>query len=288
MKQNSELVNKFINFLQFPLTRILLGFVVMGIVVSIMQTWLDALPDYYRTSIAYFLLACIAVFICGLAYYGFVRLTERRTVTELSVQKAIPELTIGVMIGTIIFFISIGILWSFGFYRVVGVNPPGVIVPGLVLALFHGVYEELLIRGILFRVMEESLGTWLAVVISALIFGALHLMNPNATLWGGIAIAIEAGIPLAAAFVFSRRLWIPIGIHIAWNFTQGFFGVAVSGNNIQGLFNAILGGPDLLSGGAFGIEASILVVIISLGVGVYFLRRAWERGNFLKPFWKMH
>jgi len=143
-----------------------------------------------------------------------------------------------------------------------------------------------LVRGILFRIMEEALGTWLALILSALLFGLMHIANPNATLWGALAIAIEAGIMLAAAFVFTRRLWLAIGIHFAWNFVQGgIFGVAVSGNGVQGLLQSTLSGPPLLSGGAFGAEASIFAVIVCLAAGVYLTRAAWKKGNLIQPFW---
>jgi len=286
MKRNSEPINKFMKFLRFPLTRILLGFLGLVIVATMARVGTETWPGH-KTTIADFFSVCIAVIVVIVAYYGFVRLIERRALTELSFPNAISELAIGVIIGSTIFSITIGILWAFGFYRVSGVDRWTVIIHGFILAVFSGVFEELLIRGILFRIMEESLGTWLAMAISALIFGALHLINPNATLWGAAAIAIEAGIPLAAAFVSSRRLWIPIGIHFAWNFTQGsIFSVAVSGGEVQGLLKATLSGPVWLSGGAFGAEASVLVVVISLGVGIYFLWRALEKEKFIKPFWK--
>jgi len=285
MKQNPEPVDKFIKFIQFPLTKILTGFSALLILLIITQAGEGAWPGN-KTDIGYFLLAGIAVMAGGLAYYGFVHVIERRAVTELSFQKAISELAIGIMIGATIFFITIGILWAFGYYRVLSINSLAVIVPILVFALNSGVFEELLFRGILFRIMEESLGTWLAMGGSALIFGILHLTDPNATLWNAIAVAITAGFTLAATFVFSRRLWIPIGTHFAWNFTQRFFGLAVSGNNSHGLLVARLSGPILLSGGVFGVEDSILIVIMSLGITVFFLRRASEKGNFIKPFWK--
>jgi membrane protease YdiL (CAAX protease family) len=134
--------------------------------------------------------------------------------------------------------------------------------------------------------MEESLGTWLALLISALIFGLMHIANPNATLWSALAIAIEAGIMLAAAYTLTRRLWLPIGIHFAWNFVQGgIFGVAVSGNGVRGLLQSTLSGPALLSGGEFGAEASIFAVIVCLAAGVYLIQAAWKKGNILKPFW---
>jgi len=285
MSQNPKTRSKFMKFLQFPLIRIFLGFLVLGIAVAIAQMGMDAMP-IPRTNLLNIFSVSIAVMFVSLVYYGFVRLVERRAVTELSLRNAPGDLVIGMTISVIIFTITIGVLWAFGFYQVSGVNEWMTIIPGLVLAIFHGVYEELLIRGILFRIMEESLGTWLAMLISAMFFGALHLANPHATLWGAVAIAIEAGITLAAAFVLTRRLWIPIGIHFAWNFTQGFFGVAVSGYDVQGLVKATINGPDLLSGGAFGVEASVIVVITSLVVGIYFLWRAWKKGNFIKPFWR--
>jgi len=286
MKQNSGTTIKFTKFIQFPLTRIFTGFLVLLILLMIAQTTERAWPGN-KTDIGYFVLACVAVTVGCLAYYGFVRVTERRAVTELSFQKAISELMIGIVIGVTIFLITIGVLWAFGYYQVLNMNSPTVIVPILVFALNSSVFEELLFRGILFRIMEETLGTWLAMGISALIFGLLHLTDPNATLWSAIAVALTAGFTLAATFVFSRRLWIPIGLHFAWNFTQRFFGLAVSGNNNQGLFNVRLSGPILLSGGAFGVEDSLLIVMMSLGVTVYFLWRAWERGNFVKPFWRV-
>jgi len=287
MKHNTRPAIKFTKLVQFPLTRILSGSFVLLILLMIAQTTEGAWPGD-KTDIGYFGLACVAVTVGGLAYYGFVFVIERRAVTELSIQKAISELIIGVIIGATIFLITIGILWAFGYYQVLSMNSPTVIVTIMVFALNSGVFEELLFRGVLFRTMEESLGTWLAMGISALIFGLLHLTDPNATLWSAIAVAITAGFTLAATFIFSRRLWIPIGIHFAWNFTQRFFGLAVSGNNSQGLLNARLNGPILLSGGAFGVEDSILIVMISLEVTVYFLWRAWAKGNFIKPFWRVH
>jgi hypothetical protein len=160
-------------------------------------------------------------------------------------------------------------------------------VPVFAASVVSGVFEEILFRGVLFRIMEEGLGTWLALLISALIFGLLHLMNPNATLIAGVAIALEAGVLLAAAYASTRRLWLPIGLHFAWNFTQGgVFGVAVSGVNFKGLLQSTLTGPELFSGGEFGAEASIVAIVVGIAAGIYFLWRARAKGNFVKPFWQ--
>ena len=286
MKDNPQTKSKLFKFLQFPTVRIFLGFLILSIVLSITQIGTQALFGHEAVW-ANLLSVFITVIAVGLTYYGFVRLIERRSVTELSLSSSIKELACGTVIGVVLFSATIGVLWLLGYYQVSGMNEWSDIFPWLVLAIISGFSEELIFRGLLFRVVEESLGSWLALAISALIFGLLHLANPNATLWGGIAIAIEAGVMLAAAYMYTRRLWLPIGIHFAWNFTQGaLFGVAVSGNEAKGLLQSTLSGPSLLSGGDFGAEASIFAVVICLAAGIYFLQKSSQQGKFIQPFWK--
>ncbi|MFZ5881651.1 MAG: CPBP family intramembrane glutamic endopeptidase [Chloroflexota bacterium] len=271
--------------LQFPVTRIFLGLVALLLAILPVQSALHLIPGMEQG--AYNLLgACIMALVGAFAYFGFVRIVEKRAVSELSLPHAVPELGLGTLLGALLFSVTIGLIALFGFYHLTGVNPWSVILPVLGMSIVSGVIEELLIRGILFRIMEESLGTWLALLISALIFGLLHIANPNATWWSALAIAIEAGIMLAAAYTFTRRLWLPIGIHFAWNFVQGgVFGVAVSGNGVAGLLQSTLNGPALLSGGEFGAEASIFAVIVCLAAGVYLLWRSAKKGNLIKPYW---
>jgi hypothetical protein len=216
-----------------------------------------------------------------LAYVGIVRVIERRPVTELAIKRAVPELSMGLLLGASLFVITIGILALLGNYRVTGTNPWISVLPALVAAISAGVIEELWFRGIVFRNLEEWLNTWWALAISALIFGIVHMANPGATLWAGLAVAIEAGILLAAAYIVTRRLWLGIGMHIAWNFVQGgIFGVAVSGTEYSGLLSGTLSGPALVSGGEFGVEASIITVLLSLLVSAALLYRGHAAGNF--------
>lgn len=285
MNENMQPVGKFMKFLQFPLIRVLLGFFFITFIATIFQFGTEKTLGH--DAIWANLISVIITVIAALAaYYWFIRLIEKRTVTELSLPGMGKELIGGIFIGAMLFSLTIGALWIFGYYHITGVNEWITIFSWLVLAIVSGVFEELIFRGLIFRIAEESLGTWLAVAISALIFGLLHLLNPNATLWAALAIAIEAGIMLAASFVFTRRLWLPIGIHFAWNFTQGaIFGVAVSGNEARGLLQSTISGPALLSGGDFGAEGSIFAVIICLAAGIYFLWKSHKQGKFIKPFW---
>src|SRR5206468_8601734 len=134
-------------------------------------------------------------------------------------------------------------------------------------------------RGILFRIVEAGLGSWLGLLVSAAVFGLAHLANPGSNVIGAASIIIEAGILLAAAYMFTRRLWLPIGLHFAWNFTEaGIFGADVSGRHIGGLLRSTLTGPAWLTGGAFGPEASVVAVVLCLAVGVAFIVAAVRRG----------
>ena len=219
-------------------------------------------------------------------YWLFVHWIEKRPPTEISLQGAGAELGKGVLIGMGLFIIVIAILWLAGSYQVLGYQLPPLILSALGFAISTGFTEELIFRGILFRIIEEGLGTWIGLTISAAIFGLLHIFNPNATLISSLAIALEAGLMLAATFIYTRRLWLPVGLHLAWNFTQGsIFGVTVSGNPADGLLRSRLVGPELLSGGEFGAEASVVAVVLGLALSIYVIRAAQKKGQILKPFW---
>jgi uncharacterized protein len=217
MNENAQPVSKFMKFLQFPLVRIILGFAFLILIPGVLQLGTQAIIGV-DTVLADAITVILITISALLAYYWFVRIIEKRNVTELALPFAVKELLTGALLGTVLFSTTISILWLLGYYQILAVNTIQEMIPWLLIAIISGTLEELLVRGILFRIMEESLGTWIALIISALIFGALHLTNPNATLWAGLAIAVEAGILLAAAYVYSRRLWLPIGIHFAWNF----------------------------------------------------------------------
>ncbi|MFD5830297.1 CPBP family intramembrane glutamic endopeptidase [Lentzea sp. NPDC060358] len=137
--------------------------------------------------------------------------------------------------------------------------------------------EEVLFRGVLFRILEERAGTVIALVVSSLLFGLTHLVNVNATLWGALSIGLTGGAMLAAAYVLTRSLWFPIGLHFAWNLTHaGLFGIAVSGSDDvpNGLLHLALDGPAVLTGGSFGPEASLVALLVCSVATALMLRQA--------------
>lgn len=221
------------------------------------------------------------------AYWIFVHFIERRPFSDFGLKKALPEWLFGAAIGFGVMSLTVGAIALLGGYRVIGTHDIGVLVPVLGMAIISGTLEEILFRGLFFRFMEQWLGSWIALVLSAALFGFLHITNPNASWLAAVAIAIEAGLMLGAIYMLTRRLWAAIGIHMAWNFTQGgVYGVAVSGIETQGLLVPRMEGPEYLTGGAFGAEASIPAILICTAAGVILLYYARKRGNFILPRWK--
>ncbi|MFC2665410.1 MAG: CPBP family intramembrane glutamic endopeptidase [Prevotella histicola] len=141
------------------------------------------------------------------------------------------------------------------------------------------VSEEIFFRGILFRIINRRWNPWAALVISALIFGGLHIFNDNATFWSSIAIAIEAGSLLGAAYAYSKNLWLPIGIHWIWNYTQGnILGFPVSGgDNVTSVITPEISGPQWFTGGSFGAEASVIAAVIGLLISLWFIRKTIQQ-----------
>jgi hypothetical protein len=154
-------------------------------------------------------------------------------------------------------------------------------------AIEAGVVEELIIRGVILRLLWRGFGPAVAFAVSAALFGAGHLPNPESSLFAAVCIALEAGIMLGAFYALTGRLWVSIGVHVSWNFTQGYlFGAAVSGGDLGPAFatsTARAGYPEWLTGGAFGPEASLPALVVCTSVGLAALAAAWKLGRLQDP-----
>lgn len=231
----------------------------------------------------------MALAIAGIAVYlGYGHFIERRAVSELAVAGMGRELGAGLLIGAGLYTGCVLILAAMGIERIEGLNPWSFMIPAVAMALGSGVFEELLFRGVLFRSVETWFGTWAALVVSSLVFGLTHLLNAQGTMEGALFIAVEAGVLLAAAYMLTRRLWLSMGFHVAWNYTQsGIFSGIVSGNGAsQGLVKSTIKGPDLLTGGDFGVESSVIALVLCTSTGIVMLVMASKRGKILPPAWK--
>jgi len=221
-------------------------------------------------------------------YWILVRVLERRHAQELAFA---PSLAAGgVIFGALLFCTVYLVLWTIGVAHWGGMaSASGILVP-LAVALGAGFGEELTFRGGIFRVLEDGFGTAVALAVSAVAFGFVHALNPGASIVSTAAIALEAGVFLGLAYAATRSLWLPIGLHFAWGFTEGgIFGANVSGHPYHGIFQFSLSGRDILTGGAFGPEASVVAVGISLVASLVLAVIAIRNGRWkpLSSQWRL-
>lgn len=231
------------------------------------------------------LLAYVAAL--AIAYPLHAVIVERRRPPIELAPRRFAGLFAGLAMGLVLFSLIVGILAALGMFRVQGLNTGYAWVsPVILVGLNAGITEEILFRGILFRYVEEGLGTWLAIAISGLAFGIVHLMNPNSSWVAAIAIAIEAGVLFGLLYAVSRSLWLCIGFHAGWNLTQGpLWGIPVSGATSGGFIDSTLTGPELVTGGAFGAEAGVIAVLACLVVSAALVVVLRRRGGVVAPAW---
>lgn len=260
--------------------------VLLFIVFSLVYAGAQAIGNPLFKTGGHFLEVLEVAVICaaGLGLYGvIVWLAEGRWPEELNLRQAPAELAIGLAIGAAMLSLAVGGLYLLGVYEISG--PRASSAWGTIaMAVESGFMEELIMRAIILRLLMRAFGIWPALVVQAALFGALHLANPNATPTAAAAIAVEAGLMLAGFYLLTGRLWMAIGVHAAWNFTQGWvWGASVSGIPVVESWLVSKpkpGAPEFLSGGAFGPEASLPAMVVGTLTAAVALWLAWKKGNF--------
>ena len=193
---------------------------------------------------------------------------------SLSFGSKMRMMGIGWAVSGVNFLAIIVCLFLCGYYRIVTVEfDVASQLSWLSLFLLVGVVEEVIFRGILFRLIADKWNIAVGLTTSSLLFGLAHLGNPGATLWAALAIALASGWLFGMAYAYHQTIWVPIGMHWAWNYLEGgVFGCAVSGTPLdyRPLITPRISGTDLLSGGAFGPEASIICVAIGIGISIVY------------------
>lgn len=205
------------------------------------------------------------------------RWLDRRSFESLGLKvgrQALFDLLAGIGIVLVQLGFIYGIMSSLGWLTFDGFawefDAPGTVLMTtllfFVIFLLVGWNEELLSRGYHLQTIASGLNMFCAVVISSAVFGLLHLDNPHAT-WVSTAGIFFAGVYQSYGYIRTRQLWLPIGLHVGWNFFEGVvFGFPVSGLDIYALTRIQVTGPVSWTGGAFGPEAG-LILLPSLIVG---------------------
>jgi len=271
----------------FPLVTLLIAVAGAAAVLAGVTFGLKFLPSGLGGSLDMSIRALITV----LAFFGLSKILLRHLGEDprddLPIHIAARDVSYGFLGGGALMTLVVGVAAILGVYRIAGLGGGTDFVMIVMQAgIMAGFVEELLLRGILFRWIEQFAGSWAALAISSLAFGFGHAANDNATLFSSIAIAIEAGILLGAAYMLTKSLWLAVGVHAGWNVVQGFvWDVPISGHQVDGLVDARLSGPEILSGGAFGLEASVIGLAIATTAGIWLLSMAYRRGHIVKPWW---
>lgn len=270
--------------LRFPLTRILLAIAFFMVPFLLIQ---GAATHFFEVKLYSRMGQLFGAVMGCLSYAFYVTRIEKRAVSELGLKGVLGEYGVGFVLGGLMVCLSVASIAALGGLGSISLAPTGFIILPLLMHITVGVIEEMLLRGIFFRVVQESIGSWLALLASGLVFGAMHVINDNITVLGVANIA-AAGVFFAAAFLLTGRLWLCAALHAGWNFTQdGIFSLAVSGHEVKnGLLTTQLNGPDWLTGGAFGIEGSAVDLVLVVLASAFMVMLAVRKGRMVRPVWK--
>jgi membrane protease YdiL (CAAX protease family) len=270
--------------LYFPITKIIIGILVcFGLFVSIQNFVLK--PFFYSIiqdkNIANPIIHCASILVLLGSYFFLFRLYDKRKITELSLKYLPKEMFGGFLFGFLTISLSIFILYLLGYYQVISITTTNYPVKLFTTLLVAALIEDLLHRGLIVREMENWLGTHVAIVIG-MVVELQHIFNPHSNLFSFFLYLIW-GFTMAMMFIYTKRIWLPYFFHIGWNFAQPFYGSNLTGLDDMGsIIQSSFNGPELLTGGAVGIEDSIFTSLFLLFIGVTLYYLAKKEGKIVK------
>ncbi|MCP9222717.1 CPBP family intramembrane metalloprotease [Erythrobacter sp. LQ02-29] len=276
-----------VRIFEFPLMAMLVAIVVVVIVTGIAAAAMLQFGEVDSELVANAVPVVIETILLFAAYKLIVARLGERPRDDLPLDRRANDLWRGALWAGALMSAIVGVAALLGGYRLLGWGTGD---SWEMIFFFAGVhaafFEEILFRGIIFRFLEEFGGSWFALAISAALFGLVHLANDNASMLAAIAIAVEAGVLLGGAYMLTRNLWLAMGIHFGWNVVQGYvWDVPVSGKAVEGLIEAQPVGSPLISGGMFGLEASVVALVLATAAGVWLVALAVRRGHVVRPWW---
>jgi membrane protease YdiL (CAAX protease family) len=223
--------------------------------------------------------AIVSLFpIAAFVLYAFsVRKGERRVAIEVLPSFAMfGDLIVGAVFGFCMLCAMVSLLWALGLYNVVWHRWQHAFDAFLFDSYLSGMLEELMFRAILLRILARAFGPRWGLVLSSILFGVAHLSH--GTWLAALGITINAGLTMGLFYMATGRLWMSVGLHIGWDFTEtSILGV----NNSDGLLMStpMAGRSDVLTGGSFGPDASVLAFILGI-IAVTAILYARKKGFF--------
>jgi membrane protease YdiL (CAAX protease family) len=276
--------------IQFPFTRIIIAVIFIFPAATLHNFLVDHIISGIDKPLYYIILNAERVlnfFLFIISYWLFIKYVERRPAVEFSTKKALPEYGSGLALGGFLILLIVIPMAVLGYYKISGFDSGWWLINGAFQLSIGAFIEELVFRLIVFRLLEEMTGSWVALIVTSLFFGFAHLANENATIWSSVAISLQ-DLLIVGTFMYTRRLWMVWGLHFGWNYVQdAVLGMPNSGmTKMPSWIKPTVTGPEWFTGGAFGVEASYILVILCVIAGVFILYKAAQKNQFAPPMWR--
>jgi len=223
------------------------------------------------------------IFSMGIMLWLFMRFIDKQPLIEIGFQTKgrLKEFNFGVILGLLIMAFAYVFLYLIG--EIVFENYTfdfQKIFLSIILFVGVSVFEEVIFRGYMLKNLLESFNPYVALFISSIFFSLIHGSNPNVTTLGLCNIFL-AGFFLGASYIFTKNLWFPIALHFSWNFFQSMFGFKVSGMDSYSIIEFTIPENNMLNGGEFGFESSLLSIIILI-IGTFIIWNYFKKNNIEK------
>jgi membrane protease YdiL (CAAX protease family) len=276
--------------LHHPLTRIVVGLALtLGIGVPAMFGTQSLLSHttLSQSDIDPIAGTVFAIVVCAIYIFLYQRY-EKRQVAELSTRHVPRYLAGGILLGAGLASTVVLIQYFTHVLTITTTRPFLPLLPTLWNIFVNSTVVEVLIIGIFFRLTEKWLGSWLALLILVIVFVALHITAPGATIISAIAVSMHAAFLLGPTYIYTRSLWVPIAIHFAWDFSYaGLYGASINGYTMDNsLFYTTTNGSELWTGGYFGPQGSIQAAALCLLTGFIFLNLSRRHNRIVQPSFK--
>ena len=284
--QNTVTQTPFQKVLHFFLTKMVVAIAIIVSLVVFIE-WLRSLildKTNLSEDIKALIIAVVEAFIATTGYIFIFRLYDKRRIHELSAATFINNAMVGFLTGTGLQALFILLIYLGGTFLIMTVNPVSTLISPFAFAMTAGFVAEIIMIGIVFRLLEQQTGTAIALLVFVVLFASLHVNVKGATVVSVGATAMQAGLMLPAAYVYSRSLWLPIFLHLGWDFAEpGIFGgINPSTSMAEGLLTTKIAGNSLLTGGDSGPQGSLSALLCCLLAGLVFLLLAKRKNNLIK------
>ena len=233
-------------------------------------------PEFEKTTLQYVAIKWFDLMGTFLLLWLFMKKLDNEPFINLGFQikNRQKDILIGLGVGLIIMSFGYGILEFFKeiFFVKINFDIKEALITILLFTLV-AIVEETLLRGYILRNLMYSFNNYIALMVSSVLFAAMHLGNPNIDLFALFNLFL-AGILLGLSYIHTKNLWFPIALHLSWNLFQSFLGFNVSGLDAYSILEFKIIDPNQFNGGAFGFEGSYLSILAQIitivGIAIYF------------------